>query len=230
MKQSLLIDSRIRKCEYEYLSKYFNIIKVPLSKDVYDEISGHSDIFYCRLSNQLIVAPNAMIGIEQLKDKNSKITFRIGNDKVQNEYPKDIYYNVCRLGEKIIGSKYSEKDIPVNIVVKQGYTKCSIAVTGSNSCITSDLGIFKNLISNHIEVTYINENNIKLLDRKGNETNKHGFIGGASFKFENKFILFGDIEKLDSKEKIKEHCRNAGLEIIDFKGLNVHDYGGAIII
>ena len=230
MKKSLLIDSRIRKCEYEYLSKYFNIIKVPLSKDVYDEISGHSDIFYCRLSNQLIVAPNAMIGINELKSINDKIDFTLGKEKVEKDYPKDVYYNACQLGEKIIGSKYSEKNIPVNILVKQGYTKCSIAVTGDKSCITSDIGIFKSLVEMHIEVTYINESKIKLLDRKGNETSKHGFIGGASFTYDNKFILFGDIDKLDSKEKIKEHLEDTGLELIDFKGINVHDYGGAIII
>ncbi len=230
MKKSLLIDSRIRKCEYEYLSKYFNVIKLPLSSDVYDETSGHSDIFYCKLFNQLIVAPNAKIGIDKLKEIDNKITYRLGNDKVENEYPKDVYYNVCQLGEKIIGSKYSEKDIPVNILVKQGYTKCSIAVTGDKSCITSDIGIFKSLVGMHIEATYINESKIKLLDRKGNETSKHGFIGGASFVYDNKFILFGDIDKLDSKEKIKEHLEDIGLELIDFKGINVHDYGGAIII
>ena len=36
--KNLIIDERIRKIEYDYLSKYFNIIKLPLSEDVYDEI------------------------------------------------------------------------------------------------------------------------------------------------------------------------------------------------
>lgn len=42
--KKLLIDSRVRKVEYEYLSRYFDVIKLPLSDDVYEEISGHSDI------------------------------------------------------------------------------------------------------------------------------------------------------------------------------------------
>ena len=48
--QNLIIDSRIRKEEYDYLSKYFNVIKLELSEDVYEEISGHSDIFYCKIT------------------------------------------------------------------------------------------------------------------------------------------------------------------------------------
>ena len=36
--KKLLIDSRVRKVEYEYLSKYFDVIKLPLSNDVYEEI------------------------------------------------------------------------------------------------------------------------------------------------------------------------------------------------
>ena len=35
-----------------------------------------------------------------------------------------------------------------------------------------------------------------------------GFIGGASFVFDNKFVLFGDIENLESKEKIFYGCQN----------------------
>ena len=59
--KKLLIDSRVRKVEYEYLSRYFDVIKIPLSDDVYEEISGHSDIFYCKLQNKIICAPNFLL-------------------------------------------------------------------------------------------------------------------------------------------------------------------------
>ena len=57
----LLIDERIRDVEQIYLKQYFDIIKIPLSNEVYDEISGHSDIFYCKVNNKIIEAPNAPI-------------------------------------------------------------------------------------------------------------------------------------------------------------------------
>lgn len=57
-----------------------------------------------------------------------------------------------------------------------------------------------------------------------------GFIGGASCVIENKFILFGDIDYLKNKDKIITFLKKHGLELIDFKKLNVYDYGGVIVI
>ena len=98
--------------------------------------------------------------------------------------------------------------------MKQGYTKCSICVTSKNSCITSDRGIDKILKENGIKSAFIEENNIKLLKKDGRYSNMKGFIGGASFVFDNKFVLFGDIENLESKEKIMEHERLINLSVI----------------
>lgn len=218
--KKLLIDERIREEEYNYLSKYFDVVKIPLSEDVYDEISGHSDIFYCQIDNNVICAPNAPI-IEK--------SFIMGMSKVKKEYPKDVAYNACQIGNIIVGSKYTDKTIIPNIMVNQGYTKCSICVTGEKSCITTDRNIYNTLKKYDIDVTYIQENNIKLLNRYGQETKMKGFIGGASFIFDNNFVLFGDINMLESKEEILEHLQKNKLKLVDFKGLEVYDYGGAII-
>lgn len=218
--KNLLIDERIRKIEYDFLARYFYVIKIPLSNCVYDEISGHSDIFYCSVKDKIICAPNSPI---------IKNSFILGNSEVKSKYPEDIRYNACQIGENIIGSKYTDNTINPNIIVKQGYTKCSVAVTGHNSCITADKEIYEKLKNKGIDVCLIEERNIKLLNRDGKPTNMHGFIGGASFVFDNKFVLFGDIEKLESKEKITDHLRKHNLELIDFKGLEVYDYGGGII-
>lgn len=218
--QNLIIDSRIRDIEYNYLSKFFNVIKLPLSNDVYEEISGHSDIFYTKINNQVIVAPNAEI-MEQ--------HFILGKEKVGKEYPKDVLYNVCQIGNKVIGSKYTDKSIKPDIIVKQGYVKCSIAVTSDNSCITSDKGIAKVLESNNIDVLYIEENNINLLKKDATASTMKGFIGGASFIFDNKFVLFGDSNNLSNKDKLIQHLDKYNLELVDFKGLDIYDYGGGIV-
>ena len=218
--QNLIIDSRIRDVEYNYLSKFFNVIKLPLSNDVYEEISGHSDIFYTKINNQVIVAPNAEIKEQQ---------FILGKEKVGKEYPKDVLYNVCQIGNKIIGSKYTDKSIKPDIIVKQGYVKCSIAVTSNNSCITSDKGIAKVLESNNIDVLYIEENNINLLKKDATASSMKGFIGGASLLFDNKFVLFGDSNNLSNKDKMIQHLDKYNLELVDFKGLDIYDYGGGIV-
>lgn len=218
--KNLLIDERIRKIEYDFLARYFYVIKIPLSNCVYDEISGHSDIFYCSVKDKIICAPNSPI---------IKNSFILGNSEVKSKYPEDSRYNACQIGENIIGSKYTDNTINPNIIVKQGYTKCSVAITGHNSCITADKEIYEKLKNKGVEACLIEEHNIKLLNKDGTPTNMQGFIGGASFVFDNKFVLFGDIEKLESKGKITNHLRKHNLELIDFKGLEVYDYGGGIV-
>ena len=219
--KNLIIDTRIREEEYNYLSKYFNIIKLPLSDDVYEEISGHSDIFYFKINNKIISAPNAPY-------KNN--SFKIGQENVGKEYPEDVKYNCCQIGNNIIGSKYSDKSINPTIVVKQGYVKCSVAVTSSSSCITSDKGIEKTLKDNGIDVLYVEEDSIKLLHKNGKISSQmHGFIGGATLVFDNNFVLFGDSKNLKNREKICEHLKKYNLNLVDFKGLEIHDYGSGII-
>lgn len=218
--KNLIIDSRIRNVEYKYLSKYFNLIKLPLSDDVYEEISGHSDIFYCRINGKIISAPNAKI-IEQ--------NFIFGQSNVGKDYPNDVAYNVCQIGNKIIGSKYTDKSIFPDILVKQGYVKCSIAITGENSCLTTDKKIAETLLKNNIDATYIEESQIKLLKKDSTISDMRGFIGGATLTFANKFVVFGDTDRLDSKEKIINHINKYNLELVDFKGLDVYDYGGGIV-
>ena len=218
--KKLIIDSRIRDIEYEFLSKYFDVIKLPLSNDVYEEISGHSDIFYAKINDKIICAPNSPIIYEN---------FKIGYKKVGNTYPDDVLYNVCQIGDKVIGSKYADKSIKPQILVKQGYVKCSIAVTGNCSCITTDKKIAKVLQANNIDASYIEENNIKLLKRDRTISKMSGFIGGATLTFDNKFVLFGDVNRLDSKEKILTHLNKYKLELIEFKGYDVYDYGGGVI-
>lgn len=218
--EKLIIDSRIRNQEYTYLSKYFNIIKLQLSDDVYEEISGHSDIFYCKINNQIVAAPNAKI-LE--KD------FKVGRLRVEKKYPLDVPYNACQIGNIVIGSKYLDNSIIPDITVDQGYVKCSIAVTSNKSCITTDKKIAEILNKNNIDALYIEENNIKLLKKDKSISNMHGFIGGATLIFNNKFVLFGDIDILKNKYRILEHINKYNLELVDFKGLDIYDYGGGIV-
>ena len=169
--QNLIIDSRIREIEYEYLKQYFNVIKLPLSDEVYEEISGHSDIFYCRIDNKIIAAPNAPI--------NDSLSIAIGQKAVGKTYPDDVLYNACQIGNKVVGSKYTDESIKPDILVKQGYVKCSVCVTGFNSCITTDKGIEKTLSEHGIEALFIEEDDIKLLKKDRTVSSMKGFIGGA---------------------------------------------------
>ena len=221
-----LVDGRIREEEFSYL---FDELKLDIklidpSKYVYPEISGHSDIFYAKIDDKIYCAPNT---------KYIETNFIIGKEPVRYNYPDDVKYNVCQIGKYVIGSKYVDEKIKdkVNVFVKQGYTKCNIAVTGNNSCITSDVGIYEKLKNLGMDVLLLRTDNIGLINKDHLLSEMHGFIGGASAVINDTFVLFGDIDYLseENRNNLLEHIKRHNLKFKDFKYLKIMDYGGVII-
>ena len=222
----IIIDSRMRKIEKEYLSKYGDLIELPYQSSVYEEISSHPDIFFCKINNQIFQAPN-------LKLEKQLQTIQ-GANPVGVRYPENIKYNICQIGERVIHNfKYTDLAVAEyidsmdlqKINIKQGYSKCSISVTSENSCITSDDGIYKTLKKENIDVLLLGNTNIRLVDKNGLQTKMNGFIGGATAIIKDKFILFGDSDKISNKENLIKHLNKHNLKLVDFKNLEIIDYG-----
>lgn len=227
----LIIDERMRAIEKETLKKLgFGLKEIKQNKEIYTEISSHVDIFTCKIGNKLIVEPSQY--------DNLKIGEK-GSEKIENKYPYDIKYNVFTIGKKAIHNfQYTDRKILetlkdqnyelINTV--QGYTNCSIALIDENSVIVTDKGLFKILEKHGIDVLYItDELDIKLLNKDG-YSNRKGFIGGAITRIDNKIVVFGDLNKIDKENKIRKFIESKGIEIIDFKDLDVIDYGGVVEI
>lgn len=227
--QKIIVDNRMPKVIKEYIKSLgYTVIDLPKQENIYDEISSHVDIFFSKIGDFLVYSKDVKIENLDLEK------FVEGYKKASGSYPNDTPYNVCILGKtcicnlKNVDRKVIELLNRCNysvIEVKQGYTKCSIAKTSENSCITTDRGIYNKLVKQGIDVLLIEENNINLL-KNGKISAMKGFIGGATALLGNKFIIFGDIDKLENKEKIIEHINKYNLELVDFKGLEVLDLGG----
>ena len=68
---------------------------------------------------------------------------------------------------------------------------------------------------------------IKLFN--GNKySDKKGFIGGCISSLGESIIVFGDLNKIDADGRIREFITSKNLNIIEFEGLDVIDYGGII--
>lgn len=243
MKKYLIIDGRMRKIEKEKLVELgYELINIPNCKDIYFEISSHVDIFCTKVKDKIIFEKRAFESIENINFKNEMLNrgIIIGNEIVGEKYPLDILYNVCCIGNFVIHNfKYTDKKV-LNIInslklkkidVKQGYSKCSIAVIDNNSVITGDEKIANELINHGIDALICKDiNNIKLLSKDKKYSDMYGFIGGAISKIGNKIFVSGDLTKIDRNNKIREFIQNRDLEIIEFKGLDVIDYGGMVEI
>lgn len=228
--KKIIIDNRMRIIEKQkFKNMGYEIVEVQTNTDLYPEISSHVDIFACKVGNEIIVEPT-----QKLKNISNLV---YGKEKILIPYPADIKYNVCVIGKKAIHNlKYTDEILKQKLIdndfelinTTQGYTNCSIAVIDEKSVIVTDKGLNKILQKHGIQTLYLNEKlDIKLLN-ENKYSDKTGFIGGCISKIDNKIVIFGDLTKIDSQNKIRNFIQERNLEIIEFKGLDVIDYGGII--
>ena len=228
----LMIDERMRSIEKEKLKELgYELIEIKESEEVYTEISSHVDIFACKTGEKVVVDPTQYIYMPKLAN------IEQGIDNVEAEYPFDIKYNVCTIGKYAIHNfKYTDKRVQQELIksgyeliqTTQGYTNCSIAVIDDNSAIVTDKGLCKILESLNINVLFLDyEPNIKLLNKYG-YSSKNGFIGGAISRIGDSVIIFGDLNKIDNNNAIRNFITDRELKIIDFENLEVIDYGGTV--
>ena len=239
MDKYIVIDSKMRKVEKEYLNSLgYRVINIQTNKNVYDEISSHVDIFACKIKDKIVVEPSVYSYLKEEKYDLKNVI--CGKNKVGLKYPLDVLYNVCCIGENVIHNfKYTDEKIleiiqkeKLNMIdINQGYSNCSIAVIDDNSVVVTDKKIAEKLIENDIDVLLLEENlDIKLLKNDGKYSKMKGFIGGCMARIENKIIIFGDISKIDKENKIRNFIQSRNLEIVYFNGLDVIDYGGILVI
>lgn len=225
----VVIDHRMRKEEKEYLKRFGSLIEIQKQNLTYDEIDSHPDIFLCQIKKDIICAPCI---------KNLFENAIVGKKNPGKEYPNDVLYNVCNIGNYVIGNfKYVDQSILEfidenelqKIEVKQGYSNCSICKINDKACITSDEGIYNELIKYDIDVLLIKTDKINLLSNNS-FSNMKGFFGGATAVIENELIIFGDINNFDKEdiENINAFTNKYKIKIVDFSGKDIIDYGGVV--
>lgn len=235
--KKLIIDERMRQIEKEKLKSLgYQLLEIKQNKKVYSEISSHVDIFACKIGEKIIIEPSQY---NNIKLQAQNVIIQQGNEEIENKYPYDIKYNVCIIGKKALHNfNYTDFKIKEElnnqkyemINTTQGYTNCSIAVIDDNSAIVTDKGLYKILKKHNIDVLYLDyEPDIKLLNVKG-YSNRKGFIGGAISRIGKNVIVFGELSKIDKNNQIKNFIENKNLNIIQFEGIDVIDYGGIIEI
>ena len=221
----VILSHKTHECVKSYLKKSgHTLIEVPSSATVYDAVSNHADIFVCRVRDTLFCAPE-ISGI--LSDAGvSHITGGIPG----HDYPLNIRYNACTVGDIFIHNlKYTDdallsfvKESGMKTVnVRQGYTKCSIAPVGSG-IITADEGIVRAMTGIGIDILKIHTGHVLL------EGFDYGFFGGACGVVGDEFIVNGDLYKHPDGERIADFVRAQGFKVVSFEGIPLCDIGSII--
>lgn len=234
MKSNLVIvDGSIDDEIYNNIKKLnFKIIKTIECKEVDKSIAYHPDIVIHPLNhNTLLIAPNVFDYYEEkLAGKGIKLIK--GEKKLESLYPNNIAYNVGRLsGVAIHNFKhtdeklkyYLEKENLDFVNIKQGYTKCSLAVLDEYTGMTADIPMYEKLTKRGFNMLLIDPGHIIL------EGQNYGFIGGTSGSLsENDFLLSGSLKEHPNKKEILKFISKNNKKLITLSEKNIRDIGTII--
>lgn len=150
-------------------------------------------------------------------------------ENLQSDYPNDVFLNCVIIGNHIfynpgtVSSKirdFVKENGLIEVSVRQGYTKCSIAPVSIDAFITDDISIGSRGVEFGCDVLVISKGDIKL------QNFDYGFIGGATGKIaEDKMVITGRADKLSDCDKIKKFLYKYDVELIELTDNYVEDIG-----
>jgi hypothetical protein len=191
------------------------VIKVDTKGIVAPPVSGHPDMFMCRLG----IGDGAPI-------------FFAEPNELGPGYPADILFNAACTGLFFIHSlKHTSPELlkkalslgMMTIDVKQGYTKCSTVIVDEHSLITYDEGIASACAGiNSLDVLLVSPGGVSL---PGYPT---GFIGGASGRIGDEVIFNGDLSLHPDFNSIRGFIEARGLRCVWFPEYPLTDIGSII--
>jgi hypothetical protein len=222
-----IIDKRSSQELKNNLSKYVDDVFEFSSKDItYNSISCHPDVFIFQDENQLIIAPNAPLGLVNFLN-NKKVNYSFGVKPVGEHLDESVLYNslvtknyfFCKQGKPDVSIQNQTAAKQV-INLPQSYTRCCM-FNVDNNIITSDLGIVKVLESKKIEHFYFDPSQITIKEHK------NGFIGGTAGVVEDSVFFLGNILKHKDGKALQQYITKQKKDVICLGNDFLYD-GGAI--
>ena len=230
MKTICISENTNKKLKDFFITNGHQLIEVRKTPAVYDSVAAHSDIYLCKLREELIVAPEQYPLIADGLIE-SGIPFSVSTGQLGSQYPMNIRYNAAQVGTFLIhNTKYTDpliiekaKKLGLQLVhVKQGYTKCNLVIVDDHSAITSDAGIAEELSKYPIEVLLIAQGHIAL------DGFPYGFLGGASGKVGSQIIFNGNLSAHPDFQSITAFIQSRGLQVVYFDDYPLADIGSII--
>lgn len=226
----LFIDERSSETEINNLKKFGSIVKIPAYNKLYESVKGHVDILLSLLNDKEILFHKDID--KKFVDEICNLGFdvKFSSNSLGESYPGNIILNGVNLKDYFIHNlKYTDSALLENlknkklINVKQGYTKCSVAIVNETSIITSDVAIAKTLRAYNFDILLIPPGDIIL------EGLNYGFIGGTCGLVDEKTLaFFGSLEKYEYGREVKEFLKKHRVEPYYLSDTKLIDRGSII--
>lgn len=196
----IFVDYYARDEIVKNLEKHGTVVRTKRNENILDGIEAHPDLLIRRLDSKTVAVDSENFEYYEKYLECKKI---IEVEGIRSPYPnhvklnfavyKNLFIHNLKFTDEKVLEFYKERDFTF-IDVKQGYTKCNLAV-GKNCLITSDVDIYEKLK----DLT-----NILLIDHKQIELRNfnYGFIGGCTGLVDGKLFFTGVLDGHSSKDKI----------------------------
>ena len=227
MKKILLGSSALPFAESVFQKSGLEPVTLPFSKRISDSVKGHADSLVFFKDGALITFDDYYLENRDLFDS-LKIPIITTSEYYSDTYPHDILFNAIEIKGSVIGRCENIstliKEGKNEIRVRQGYARCSTLLAGVSCAVTADTALSKALTELSVDTLLIRSGHIIL------EGYDYGFIGGASFVFDDTVFFFGRIEDHPDYYLIKEHLEGHGYSLSSLSDMPLTDCGGGIII
>jgi hypothetical protein len=226
----ILADRKLPEKVKSKLARHGDLIGVFSEDIVYDAISGHPDIFFCKAGQTLIAAPNLPENLQNFL-KDSGLNYTAGKTPLGKSYPDSAAYNAV-VTDRFLIHRLDITDQSIlqaaggmeKIHVPQGYCRCSLIPIKNDQFITSDRGIFDILSSKKLIINYLPPDSILL---KGFD---HGFLGGTCGIDGNRIFFTGSLNNYIKGKELAVILEKAGYEIIELSDGPLIDCGSIMFI
>lgn len=210
----------------------YNCINAGINNAIDNETAYHPDMQFFKLRSDKILCTNKVDGFNEISNLGYKV---IETEAfVGGTYPFDCLLNCLYAKESLICGRYVAPEIIAEcnranrsvIRVKQGYSACSTVKLSEDAFITSDITIYKALLTIGCDVLKVVNDGIGL-----NGYN-NGFIGGCAFSdIDGEYVFFaGDIRKHIDYPEIADFCRKHKKAPVSLSYDTLYDYGGAVVL
>lgn len=218
------------ECKSRLSAMGFKVKEIPPYNRLPKPICSHPDILFFPLSDGSV-----LMGEDYYRanaDFFDALCVNIITDPISpnGAYPSDVLFDALAVGNTLYGKKgfVSEKLIKAYdkfVCVKQGYTRCSVAMISDGCAVTADKGISKALKKDGVDVLDISAGDIVL------DGYDFGFIGGAGGKISSDtYCFFGDLFTHPDGERIYNLARDKKINAVSLSGGPLCDHGSLLVI
>lgn len=235
--RNILVDERISgQLESALMKMGLNPIKLPPDRRLGDSVASHPDTLLFHHKNRIITTAeycdDAAYIFSDIREYSPEMKISFTSDERKAKYPWDCVMNALVIENKLFcNTEYISKavieyakEVGLTLVhTNQGYPACTTLAFG-NHAITSDPGMARILRENGVDVLTISQGHIDLFPHE------YGFIGGASFVYNNMVCFFGDVTDHPDGEKIVNFITDSGYRTISLSPGRLTDLGGAVLL